>query len=84
MVGGLESFSTTFNFLPLLFKRGSIDAVSVGSRRNFEDMNRALDRVLLRPVIDRVYPWPGVADAVAHLRRGPFGKVVVSMPEEKS
>ena len=80
LVGGLDGFSTTFDFLPFLFKRASISGVSVGSRRNFEDMNRALESLQLKPVIDTVYPWSAATTALEHLRRGPFGKIVVQGP----
>lgn len=79
LIGGLQGFSTAFDFLPFLFKRASIDAVSVGSRRQFECMNRALDVFRLHPVIDAVYAWSDAPAAFEHLRRGAFGKVVVTV-----
>ncbi len=79
LIGGLESFTMAIDFLPFLFKRASIDAVSVGSRRQFETMNRALEVFRLRPVIDTVYAWSDTSAAFEHLRRGAFGKVVVQV-----
>ena len=82
LIGGLDSFSTAFDFLPFLFKRASISGVSVGSRRSFEHMNRAFETWCLQPVIDTVYPWSAAAAALAHLRRGAFGKVVIQSPRD--
>ena len=31
----------------------------------------------IKPVIDKVYDFQGAPEAFAHLRRGPFGKVVI-------
>jgi NADPH:quinone reductase-like Zn-dependent oxidoreductase len=77
LIGGLQGFSAAFDFLPFLFKRASIDAVSVGSRRHFETMNRALEMIRLHPVIDAVYPWSAAAAGLEHMRRGAFGKIVL-------
>jgi NADPH:quinone reductase-like Zn-dependent oxidoreductase len=80
LIGGLQGFNTAFDFLPFLFKRASISGISVGSRSDFERMNRALAIVQLHPVIDTIYPWSEAPAALAHLRLGPFGKVVVQRP----
>ena len=80
LIGGLDGFSMAFDFLPFLFKRASISGVSVGSRRSFEHMNRALESLRLKPVIDTVYPWSGATTALGHLRHGPFGKIVIQGP----
>jgi NADPH:quinone reductase-like Zn-dependent oxidoreductase len=53
--------------------------VLVGSRRTFEDLNRALETFRLRPVIDRVYPFAETPAAFAHLTRGAFGKIVIDV-----
>jgi NADPH:quinone reductase-like Zn-dependent oxidoreductase len=40
-------------------------------------MVRAVDRIRLKPVIDARYSFAELPKAMAHLRRGAFGKVVV-------
>jgi NADPH:quinone reductase-like Zn-dependent oxidoreductase len=79
LIGLMDGWTLTADIVPLLFSRGAIRGVLVGSRRNFEDLNRALDRVRLRPVIDRVYQFSNVPAAFEHLSRGAFGKIVVEI-----
>lgn len=55
-----------------------VDSVYVGSVRHFEEMNRELERVRLKPVIDRVFPFEEARQAYEYLRSGAhFGKVVI-------
>jgi NADPH:quinone reductase-like Zn-dependent oxidoreductase len=77
LIGLMDGFTLTADIVPLLMKRATIRGVLVGSRRNFEDMNRALEIIRLRPVIDRVYPFSEAPAAFEHLRRGAFGKIVI-------
>lgn len=57
----------------------SIRRIAVGSRTDFETMNRALVAHRLRPVIDREFPFQSAAEAYRYFRDGnPFGKVVLT------
>jgi NADPH:quinone reductase-like Zn-dependent oxidoreductase len=64
----------------LLGGRGmTLGSISVGSRADFESMNRAIAQHRLRPVIDRVFPFEAAQDAYRHFEsRAHFGKVVIS------
>jgi NADPH:quinone reductase-like Zn-dependent oxidoreductase len=64
----------------LLTGRGiTVGSISVGSRADFEAMNRTIAMHRLRPVIDRVFPFGEAKEAYRHFEgRGHFGKVVVS------
>jgi len=54
--------------------------VHVGSRSQFQAMNRALSRTGTRPVIDRVFAFEAAPQAYAHLRSGAHvGKVVIRL-----
>lgn len=54
--------------------------IAVGSRADFEAMNRAILAHRMRPVIDRVFAFEDAVQAYRHLRDGnPFGKVVVKL-----
>jgi NADPH:quinone reductase-like Zn-dependent oxidoreductase len=56
----------------------SIRRIAVGSRTDFEAMNRAIALHGVRPVIDRVFPFDDAAEAYRYLRDGAsFGKVVI-------
>jgi NADPH:quinone reductase-like Zn-dependent oxidoreductase len=64
----------------LLSGRGiTLGSISVGSRADFEVMNRAITMHLLRPVIDRTFPFAETKAAYRHFEgRGHFGKVVIT------
>jgi NADPH:quinone reductase-like Zn-dependent oxidoreductase len=64
----------------LLSGRGiTLGSISVGSRADFEAMNRAISLHRLRPVIDRTFPFAEAKEAYGHFEgRGHFGKVVIS------
>lgn len=56
-----------------------VDSVFVGSVRHFREMNEAIARGGLRPVVDRVFPFERAREAYAHLASGAhFGKIVVA------
>ena len=55
-----------------------ITPVRVGSRQDFEAMNRALDFHKVRPIIDSRYEFARLPDALRHLQSGRhMGKIVV-------
>jgi NADPH:quinone reductase-like Zn-dependent oxidoreductase len=64
----------------LLTGRGiTLGSISVGSRTDFEAMNRAIALHRLRPVIDRTFPFAEAKEAYRHFDgRGHFGKVVIA------
>jgi NADPH:quinone reductase-like Zn-dependent oxidoreductase len=79
LVGLMGGFTLTADIMPMLVERRAMRGVIVGSRRNFEDLNRALELLRLHPVIDRVYPFDDAPAAFAHLTRGAFGKIVIDV-----
>jgi NADPH:quinone reductase-like Zn-dependent oxidoreductase len=64
----------------LLTGRGiTVGSISVGSRADFEAMNRAIALHRLRPVIDRTFPFTEAKAAYWHFEsRRHFGKVVIT------
>jgi NADPH:quinone reductase-like Zn-dependent oxidoreductase len=70
---------------PILHKQLRVQGIYVGSRAMFEQMNAAIAKVSLRPVVDRVFALEEARDAFAHMQSaGHFGKIVirvVSAPE---
>lgn len=78
-IGFLHGPELALPAVPLMLRRATIQGVSVGHRRAFEQMNAAIAQHGVRPVIDRVYPFSEALEAFAHLDRGPFGKVVISV-----
>jgi NADPH:quinone reductase-like Zn-dependent oxidoreductase len=57
----------------------TVGAISVGSRTDFETMNRAIALHRLRPVIDRTFFFAEAKAAYRHFEgRGHLGKVVIT------
>jgi NADPH:quinone reductase-like Zn-dependent oxidoreductase len=55
-----------------------LQGVTVGSRDDFMAMCSAMARSQMRPVVDSVYPFEALKDALAHLQSGKhFGKVCI-------
>jgi NADPH:quinone reductase-like Zn-dependent oxidoreductase len=63
----------------VLMKNVRLQGIFVGSREMFEAMNRAIALHKLRPVVDRVFPWTEVREALRYMESGShFGKVCLS------
>ena len=79
LIGASLSSSGTGLDPLLLTGRGiTFGSISVGSRSDFEAMNRAIEMHRLRPVIDRTFPFAEAKEAYRHFEgRGHFGKVVI-------
>jgi NADPH:quinone reductase-like Zn-dependent oxidoreductase len=80
LIGASLSSSGTGLDPLLLTGRGiTLGSISVGSRADFEAMNRAIALHRLRPVIDRAFPFAEAKAAYRHFEgRGHFGKVVIT------
>ncbi|MFJ2994054.1 NAD(P)-dependent alcohol dehydrogenase [Pandoraea sp. NPDC087047] len=62
---------------PVLLKRAHIQGIGVGHRDGLEALAALVERHGIAPVVDTVYDFADFGQALAHLRRGAFGKVVV-------
>lgn len=80
-VGMLAGTDLRLPFYPTIIQRATVQGVGVGHRRSLEELVRAVDANGFEPVIDASFPFDQVPDAFARLREGPFGKVVVTMPQ---
>jgi D-arabinose 1-dehydrogenase-like Zn-dependent alcohol dehydrogenase len=78
VIKGLELRAPVF---PLLLKQVVVRGVFVGHRRAAEDFVTAIDTIGLKPMIDKRYPFGALPEALAHLERGPFGKIVIDVAE---
>lgn len=79
LIGQLAGTELSVPTPVLTRNRITLQGIATGSRRQFERMNVAIEALGIRPVIDAVYPFEAVHEAFEHQRRGPFGKVVVSL-----
>ena len=78
VIGVLAANGADINPIPILLKALSLTGILVGSRKMFEDMNRALTTSGLKPIIDRVFAFDEAGEALSYLKSGAhFGKIVL-------
>ncbi|AJY73580.1 zinc-dependent alcohol dehydrogenase family protein [Paenibacillus beijingensis] len=69
-----------FDIVPAIRKKARLQAINVGSRDMFEEMNRAIVQNELHPVVDRVFPFEQAVEALQHLAAGAhFGKICIKI-----
>lgn len=77
---GVLSKGFDFDPTPVLMKGIRMQGIFVGSRRMFEDMNKAVEENGLRPVIDKTFEFAEMKEAMRYMESGAhFGKVVVTI-----
>jgi NADPH:quinone reductase-like Zn-dependent oxidoreductase len=75
-VGLLTGMSTEVDLVSFMGKSARVGAVDVGSRKMFEEMNRAIELHGIHPVVDQVFGFTEVADALKWLHEARhFGKI---------
>jgi NADPH:quinone reductase-like Zn-dependent oxidoreductase len=79
-IGVLTGPAEALDVRPILAKHLKIHGVYVGSRADFEAMNRAIAQAGLKPVVDKVFNFGEAKDALRHMAgAGHFGKIVVKV-----
>lgn len=79
MIGVLSGAAKELNILPILMKNVRVQGIFVGHREGFESMNRAIAHHKLVPMVDRVFPFREVKEALRVMERGEhFGKICLS------
>ena len=77
MIGALTG-AAGFNPTTVFMKSIRLQGIYTGSRAMFEDMNKAISVNKLKPVIDRVFEFDEIGDALRHMESGShFGKIVI-------
>lgn len=80
LIGGLTGFGGSVPVGVLFEKDLSVTAYHVGSRADFEAMNRFIAGHDIRPVVDRVFDFEQAREAFDFYLNGEFmGKVVISL-----
>jgi NADPH:quinone reductase-like Zn-dependent oxidoreductase len=77
VIGFLDGERLSFPVYPLMLKRVTLQGVVVGHRTAMEALVRAVEAKEVRPVVDARYRFEQLHEALAHVERGAFGKVVV-------
>jgi NADPH:quinone reductase-like Zn-dependent oxidoreductase len=68
------------NPIPVLMKSLAVQGIFVGSREMFEAMNSAIALAKLKPVVDRVFPFAELPQALRHMESGAhFGKIAMKI-----
>jgi len=81
LIGVLSGQRGEINPLPAVMKGVSIHGIYVGSREMFEEMNRTVSLHLIRPIIDKVFPFDEAREGLHYLASGAHvGKVVIAIP----
>lgn len=77
MIGALTG-AANFNPVTVFMKAVRLQGIFTGSRTLFEEMNKAITVNKLKPVIDRVFAFDEVREALKHMESAShFGKIVV-------
>src|SRR5207244_4009404 len=80
MIGILSGGGGQVNPISILMKNVCVQGIYVGSREMFEAMNRAIALHKLRPVIDRVFGFTEIREALHYMESGAhFGKICLRM-----
>jgi NADPH:quinone reductase-like Zn-dependent oxidoreductase len=85
-IGILSGGSTTdpVALTPILHKQLRVQGIYVGSRTMFEEMNAAIAKARLHPVVDKVFDFHQSADAFAHMESAShFGKIVIRVTTQR-
>jgi NADPH:quinone reductase and related Zn-dependent oxidoreductases len=78
LIGVLAGAGGQVNPTPILMKNVRVQGIFVGSRAMFEAMNGTIARHRLRPVVDRVFGFDEIREALRHMESGShFGKIVL-------
>ncbi|MDX1376239.1 MAG: NAD(P)-dependent alcohol dehydrogenase [Burkholderiales bacterium] len=78
IIGVLSGNRVTTEVGRIVMKQARMVGIGVGHRNGFEAMMRALEQHRVEPVIDRVFAFEALKDALAHLKSGAhFGKVCI-------
>lgn len=78
LVGILAGVEGSIDFMTMFTTHATFKGIVTGSRRDLEDLNRALAQHHIRPVIDSAYAFDNAMAALNHFaERQLFGKVVI-------
>ncbi|HEV3118749.1 MAG TPA: NAD(P)-dependent alcohol dehydrogenase, partial [Gemmataceae bacterium] len=80
LIGILSGGGGQVNPISILMKNVRVQGIYVGSREMFEAMNRAIALHKLRPVVDRIFGFAEIRQALQYMESGAhFGKICLRM-----
>jgi NADPH:quinone reductase-like Zn-dependent oxidoreductase len=82
LIGVLSGLKAEISTATILQKGICVQGIYVGSREMFEAMNQAIALHQLHPIVDRVFPFEQLLEALVYQQSGShFGKVAVRFSE---
>jgi NADPH:quinone reductase-like Zn-dependent oxidoreductase len=79
VIGALSGGDPTVSPVPILMNTLRVQGVYVGSRAMFERMNRAIELHSIKPVIDKIFNWTEVREALHYMQsQQHFGKICLT------
>jgi NADPH:quinone reductase-like Zn-dependent oxidoreductase len=79
-IGVLSQSDQPLPIAPILHRQVRVQGVYVGSRADFETMNRAIEASHLRPVVDKIFAFSQAREALTTMEKGShFGKIVIQV-----
>jgi len=80
IIGGLSGFASDISAGRLMTSGAGVTGIYVGSRADFEAMNRFITEHKIRPVVDRVFDFADAPKAYDFMDNGSyFGKIVIKL-----
>jgi NADPH:quinone reductase-like Zn-dependent oxidoreductase len=79
LIGIMDRPAATISIPAAMSKTLRLQGVSVGSRSDMEQLLAFAENHRLSPIIDARYSFDALPDALDHLDRGPFGKIVIEI-----
>src|ERR1700678_1888494 len=79
LIGFLDRPAATISIPAAVSKNLRLQGASVGSRSDMEQLLAFVEKHRISPIIDARYSFDALPDALDHLDRGPFGKVIVEI-----
>jgi NADPH:quinone reductase-like Zn-dependent oxidoreductase len=84
LIGGLSGFASDIPVGRLMGNGSRVTGIYVGSRSDFEAMNRFIAQHKIRPVVDRVFDFDEAAKAYDFMDNGSYvGKIVIRVASGK-
>jgi NADPH:quinone reductase-like Zn-dependent oxidoreductase len=78
IIGVLSGGTMSAQLGRIVLKQVRMKGIGVGHRNAFEAMMRAIEQHQLKPVVDRVFAFEELKEAMAYLKSGAhFGKVCI-------
>ena len=80
LIGVLAGKSQELNLTGALMQNIRIQGIVVGSRVDFLDMLKLIERAEIKPVVDKIFPFEQATEAFEYMRAGKhFGKICVQV-----